>query len=168
MGTVKDLAQVEGVEKLKELAEDINICMFCTSTGKLPFKTRPMATQKVDDEGNFWFLSAEESDKNDELQNDSQVQLIYAKPGDSEFLSVIGTAQISKDKAKIEELWTPIAKAWFTDGKEDPRITVIRVRPTEAYYWDTLHGKVVSLLGIAASALTGKTMDNGVEGVIRV
>ncbi|MGE3509589.1 MAG: pyridoxamine 5'-phosphate oxidase family protein [Vicinamibacterales bacterium] len=30
---------------------------------------------------------------------------------------------------KIDELWEPLAKTWFTEGKDDPRITVIKVAP---------------------------------------
>ncbi len=45
------------------------------------------------------------------------------------------------DKEKIEELWTPLAKAWFTEGINDPRISVIKVVPDNGFYWDNKHGK---------------------------
>ena len=168
MGTVKDLYQEEGIEKMKDLAEDIRICMFCTSSDIMPFTTRPMATAKVDDDGTIWFLSAVESEKNHEITENAKVQLIYSKPGDSKFMAVYGIASIQTNQAKIDELWNPIAKAWFTEGKEDPRITVIGVTPENAYYWDTVHGKVISLISIAASAITGKSHDGGVEGQIKL
>ena len=104
MGEVKDLSHTDAIKKLKELAEDINICMFCTKTDKLPFQTRPMGTQKVDEEGNLWFLSAADSDKNNEIKQDDIVQLLYAKSSDAHFLSVTGKASITKDKHKIDEL----------------------------------------------------------------
>jgi hypothetical protein len=43
---------------------------------------------------------------------------------------------------------------------------VIGIIPDEAYYRDTVHGKMVSLLKIAASVVSGKTMDDGIEGNI--
>ena len=168
MGEVKDLSHSEAIKKLKELAEDINICMFCTKTGKIPFETRPMGTQKVDDEGNFWFFSAADSDKNSEIKSDQDVQLLYAKVSDSHYLSVSGKATISKDKTKIDELWNKMAEAWFKGGKDDPNLTVICVKPTDAHYWDTKNGRMISLLKIAISAISGKKMDGGVKGDIKV
>jgi len=168
MGEYKDLANQDGIKKLKELAEDISVCMFCTHSEEHLFETRPMGTQKIDDDGNFWFLSAVNSDKTFEIKNDSDVQLIYSKVSDSHYLSVSGKATISKDRQKIEELWNKLAEAWFKGGKDDPNLSVIKVAPTDAYYWDTKNGKMVSLIKIAISAVSGKQMDGGVEGKISV
>lgn len=60
---------------------------------------------------------------------------------------------------------------WLREGMVSGRqkgsdISVIKVIPKGAYYWDTVHGKMVSLLKIAASVVSGKTMDDGVEGKI--
>lgn len=166
MGQIKNLQNEEAYKKMKELVEDIKTCMFCTQTNQIPFNTRPMATVEVDEEGNLWFMSNKESNKNEEIKEDDKVQLIYAKGGDSHFLSVAGKAQIVKDQSKIDELWTVFAKAWFPDGKKDPDISLIKIIPEDVYYWDTVHGKMVSLLKIATSVVTGKTMDDGVEGKI--
>ena len=168
MGTVKDLYLEEGIDKMKSLAEDIRICMFCTSAETLPFTTRPMATSKVDEDGTIWFLSPKNSEKNYEIVENSKVQLIYSNPGSSKFMCVYGIASLTTDRNKIEELWNPMVKAWFTEGKDDPNISVIKVTPKNAYYWDTAHGKVISLIAIAASAISGKSHDDGVEGQIKI
>ncbi len=168
MGDVKDLSHKEGIAKLKELAEDINTCMFCTRIDRMPLETRPMATREVDDEGNFWFISSADSHKNIEIKDNDEVQLIYAKNSDSHFLSVYGNATILKDQQKIDELWTKWADAWFEKGKRDPNVTLISVKPTQAYYWDTKDGKMVSLVKIAVAALSGKSDDGGIEGSIRL
>ena len=168
MGIVKDLSRDEAIAKLKELAEDIRTCMFCTGVKNLPFETRPMSTAEVDEQGNFWFMSGSDSNKNYEIGADNTVQLIYAKTADLHFLSVAGEATIIRDREKTEDLWNIFAKAWFQEGKDDPNLTLIRVKPTHAYYWDTMHGKAVSLLKIAASVVTGKTMDDGVEGTLNI
>ncbi len=166
MGKTKNLQNQEALKKMKELIEDIRTCMFCTKTSEIPFKTRPMATADVDDEGNIWFISNAESNKNDEIKDDDIIQLIYAKGGDSHFLSVSGKAAIIKDQEKIDEVWNMFAKAWFKDGKKDPKVSLIKVMPDDIYYWDTVHGKMVSLLKIAVSAFSGASMDDGVEGKI--
>jgi general stress protein 26 len=142
--------------------------LLTTRLTQLPLNTRPMSVQKVCDQGNFWFLSGSDSDKNAEIEQDPRVQLFFLNTGNFEFLSVYGEATITRDRKKIDELWTDIAKAWFKDGKDDPRVTVIKVAPKEGYYWDTKNGKLVSMLKIAASAVMGKTLQEGVEGTIGV
>ena len=168
MGEVKNLISHEAIYKIKELATDSGIAIFATNLRSLPISARPMSTRDVDDEGNLWFLSKSGSDKNNDILNDSRVQLFYSNKSSSEYLSFYGHAEIITDRNRIQKLWTPIAKAWFTEGKDDPTITIIKVMPEEAYYWDTKEGKVVSLLKIAFGALTGKPMDGGVEGKIKI
>ena len=168
MGDVKDLTQQEGIAKMKELAESAKVCHFVTVLSATPLSSRPMATQEVDDAGNFWFLSKESSHKNSEIDDDPEVQLFFSNHSSAEYLTVFGYAEVIKDRSKLEELWTPIAKAWFNEGKDDPEITVIRVRPVDAYYWDTKNNKLVSLIKIADGPITGKTMDDGIEGEIRL
>jgi general stress protein 26 len=69
MAKIKDLNRKEAIEKMQEMVREINVCMFCTYTTPFPLKVRPMATQKVDDDGNFWFLSLSGSDKNLEIKD---------------------------------------------------------------------------------------------------
>lgn len=164
----KDLYSREAVDKLKELAEDIKTCMFCTELSMRPIPVRPMAVREVDDQGNLWFISSEQSNKNDEIKGDNEVQLMFAKNADAHFLSVFGKASIYHDREKIDEVWTPIAKTWFEEGKDDPNVSVIKVTPTDAYYWDTKNGKMVTLLKMAAGAITGNVDEGGVEGRLNV
>lgn len=161
----EDLTGVEADKKMKELAEKAESCFFCTKiTSNEPLDVRPMAVQKVDDDGNFWFLSASDSHKNEAIKTDSNVQLLFQGSAHSDFLSVYGQATISTDKEKIKELWQPILKAWFTDGENDQRITVIKVAPKNGYYWDNKHGNAVAFVKTVAGAMMGKTLDDSIEG----
>lgn len=168
LGNIKNLGNEEAIAKLKELAEGINICMFCTDLKLAPFATRPMAIQEVDANGYLWFLSGADSHKNLEIKEDEKVQLIFGDTSKYHFLTVYGDAYDVKDREKIENLWTPIASAWFKEGKDDPNVTLICVKPIIAYYWDTKDGKVVSLFKIAKAALTGSMDDGGIEGTLRL
>ena len=165
----KDLSSAEAAQKIKELGEKAKSCFFCTkiTTGS-SVKVRPMAVQKIDDQGVCWFLSASDSHKNAELMEDPHMQLLFQGSSHSDFLSLYGKGEISRDKAKIKGLWEPIVKNWFTGGEDDPRITVIKFTPTEGYYWDTKHGNLVSFLKIAVGAVIGKTLDDSIEGKIKV
>ncbi len=166
---LKNLAGTEALKKMKEIAEGTQTCFFCTDikTGS-PLAVRPMQVQKVDDTGCFWFLSSKDSNKDSEIHHDDHVHLFFQESHHSGFLNVYGEAFISEDKAKIKELWDPILKAWFTEGEDDPRISVIKVVPTEAYYWDNKHGNAIAFIKQTASAVIGKTFDDSVEGKLNV
>jgi general stress protein 26 len=168
MGDVKNLVNREAIEKIQDIAKDADICLFATNLSQLPISARPMSTQQVDDEGNLWFLSSKGSHQNVDIQADSRVQLFYSNKGSAEYLSVYGEASVFQDKKMAEELWTPMAKTWFTEGVDDPDLTIIKVVPSEAFYWDTKNNKMISLLKIITGALTGKTMDDGVKGEIKL
>ena len=103
---LEDLIGKEGVEKIKELVDKADTCLFCTAieTNKA-FETRPMAQQTVDDNGHIWFLSAKDSHKNLELQEDPKAQLLFQGSSFSNYLSLYGRVIISQDKAKIHELF---------------------------------------------------------------
>ncbi|ARK12192.1 pyridoxamine 5'-phosphate oxidase family protein [Fibrivirga algicola] len=164
-----DLVGTEAGEKIKELVDKTNTCYFCTTitTGQ-PLTTRPMSVQKVDNRGRFWFLSANDSHKNAAIQTDNRVQLLFQGSDYSDFLSIYGEASISTDKALIKELWEPILKTWFTEGVDDPRITVIEVVTKEGYYWDNKHGNAIALVKMAAGAILGKTLDDSIEGTLTI
>lgn len=165
MGDVQNLTANEAVEKIREIANNANICMFVTSLTNLPLAGRPMATQEVDEEGNIWFMSDRNSNKDYEIEKDNRVQLFYSNTSNYEYLSIYGHAQLVNDRSKIEELWTPMAKTWFKEGKDDPAIQLIKVTPADVYYWDTKNNKMVSLIKFAMGAvgITPKD-DGGIEG----
>ena len=167
--STENLDQQKAIEKLKELSEKARICMFCSELNQIPQNSRPMSLQECDEEGNLWFLSSASSNKNFEIQEDNRVHLYFMNNGDYEYLSIFGKAYIYKDKETIEEQWSAMANAWF-DGKEDPNVSVIRVKPEESYYWDTKAGKFVSMLHFVTTAITGGKSDgdDGVEGILNV
>ncbi len=163
----KNLIGQEALDKIKDLAGKAGGCFFCTKieTGS-SFKTRPMAPEKIDDDGNFWFLSANDSHKNKEIEADPAVQMLFQGSSYSDFLTLYGKATISTDKQKIDELWDAQMKTWFTEGKDDPRITVIKFTPTEGYYWDVKTNMAVAMVKRAYGAIVGETFDDSIEGNI--
>jgi len=163
----QDLSHTAAVQKIHELAQQAQTCFFCTYESDGTLATRPMGVHEPDERGHFWFLSASDSHKNAQLQQDPRVQLLLQGSAHSDFLSLVGTATISTDKAKIQELWNPLLKTWFTEGEDDPRLTAIEVTPEQGYYWDNKHGNAVQSVKIAIGALLGQTLDDSIEGTLQ-
>ncbi|MDZ4659604.1 MAG: pyridoxamine 5'-phosphate oxidase family protein [Bythopirellula sp.] len=164
-----DLSGAEAVEQIKTIVDKAQSCFFC-SVVKVAGSTgaRPMNVRQVDDQGNLWFLSPVDSHKNQEIAIDPAVTLYFQGSPHSDFLEIFGRATITQDKAKIKELWHPTIATWFTEGVDDPRITVIKVSPRDGYYWDTKHGNAVAGIKILIGSMIGKTLDDSIEGKLRV
>ncbi len=160
----QNLKQEEAVKKFKKLAEDVRVCMFITNTNAEDEHTRPMSTIEVEEDGTLWFFTDIRSIKIEEVAADKEVHLTYAHPGKESYMDVWGSAKIVTDKQQIKDKWSPIIKAWFPDGVDDPNIALLKIKPNQCYYWDAETGKMVQFLKMAAAAITGKRLADGKEG----
>ena len=142
--------------KLGELVKDINIAMLTTQEADGTLRSRPMATQNKKLDRFLWFFNGIDSTKSQEVAEEPAVNLSYADPKSSRYVSISGRAKVVRDRQKMEELWTPFVKAWFPKGLDDPELGLLRVTVDQAEYWDAPSGKAVALFGLAKSLLTGR------------
>ncbi|GGY69784.1 pyridoxamine 5'-phosphate oxidase family protein [Pseudoduganella sp. SL102] len=156
----KDLTGHDAVKRIRHIVDDAESCFFVSSGTD----ARPMSVLDVDEAGSLWFMSAADSHKNAEVAADPKVRVYFQASKHAGFLYLDGIATISRDPARIRELWSPELATWFTEGLGDPRITLIRVVPTDGYYWDNKHGNLVQGLKIMVGAAIGKTLDDSIEG----
>lgn len=165
----ENLTDQEALEKIKELISQSETCFFCTEPATGPSKgVRPMNIQQVDDNSNLWILMANDSHTHEEIALNPRVKLYFQGSKHSDFLYLTAEATIQNDREKIKELWNPILKTWFTEGENDPRIAVVKVSPDTGYYWDNKHGNMVAGIKMAIGAAIGKTLDDSIEGQIKV
>lgn len=153
--------QQEDLGKLIGLIKDIKIAMMTTMDQDGSLRSRPMRNSEVKEDGFIWFFTGYESGKSHEIKNDSHVNLSYSNPDDELYVSVSGRASLTRDQAKIDELWSPALKAWFPGGKEDPNIGLIKVSIDKAEYWDAPNSTMLHLYGVVKAAITGESPDAG-------
>jgi general stress protein 26 len=147
----------EGADKLYELIKGTRICMMTTVEPDGTLHSRPMYGMDADEAGDLWFFTKISSPKVTEISKDGQVNLAYANPEKQDYVSVSGRAEIVRDRARIDEKWSPAARAWFPDGKDDPQIALIRVHPERGEYWDSPSATIVNIYGYAKAMLTGSS-----------
>ena len=157
----------ESIEKLKGMLEGIDFAMLTTiANNKL--RSRPMSTQEMDENGDLWFFTSDETHKVEEIEKDDRVLVAYSAPDDNTYVSVFGHAKISHDRAKIEELWNPVHKAWFPEGKDDPHLCLLKITIEEVEYWDSPNSKLVELAGFVKALVTGQEAEGGDYGKIKL
>jgi general stress protein 26 len=159
----------KGIEKLRELVNEIKICMFSTSLQKDDWGAiRPMTALETDEKGNIWFLSDSNSGKNVAILKNNKVQLYFSHTGENRYLIINGEAEIITNQNKINDLWSPIGSIWFKKGKTDPNISVIKVNTKNAYYWDVEGNKMVNCFKYIASMVTGENKIESEHGFINL
>lgn len=158
----------ESIQKLAELIKDIDIAMLTTVEADGSLRSRPMSTQKTEFDGTLWFFIEKGSAKVHEIAHDSHVNLSYSDRQSQTYVSVSGRARISEDRAKIDELWSPVHKAWFPEGKDDPTLTLLAVEVDHAEYWDAPSSLVMNVLGFAKAMATGERYEPGENEKITV
>ena len=144
------------LERFVELVKKIETCMMITKAAEGELSARPMSNAKVEDDGSVWFFTNEYSGKVAQISHEDEVFLTYASPSLNSYVAFNAIASLTDDKNKIDELWTADMKAWFPEGKEDPKIMLIYVKPVEAEYWDHSSSKMIMLFSMIKSAITGK------------
>ncbi|CAN5165913.1 pyridoxamine 5'-phosphate oxidase family protein [soil metagenome] len=155
------------LSKIQDLILAVKVCMLVTESPNKSLFARPMQTQQMDEDGCLWFFSNEQTDKDQEIKKDAQVNISYADSNQSNYVSVSGKAEVVHDKAKMEELWSPIMKAWYPQGLETPGISLLKVEIKSAAYWDGSASTMVEVYKIAKAIVTGQQYEDGEHGKVQ-
>jgi general stress protein 26 len=152
-----DPTREQRIAKLRDLIQHIETAQLVTMDTDGVLRSRPMATQKLEEEAELWFFTNDYSAKVDNVLVHPEVCVTYADPANNSYVSVSGKAELVRDRDKIEKLWRPILKAWFPNGVDDPDLALLRVDIVSAQYWDATSSKLVQLFGLIKALATGQS-----------
>lgn len=141
-----------------EIAKQIKTCMLTTLSADR-MRSRPMHAMPDREAGCLWFITDHRGAKDEEISATPGVCLAFADTGSNTYLSITGRAEMLHDVAKIRELWSTEAQAWWPKGPTDADVRVLRVIPDSAEYWDTRGNSITVMLKLAVARLTGSPPD---------
>jgi general stress protein 26 len=149
------------LKKFYEMVEDLDTAMMTTRRTDGHLHSRAMANQKRAAGADLWFVAAEGSAKVADLQHDPHLNLSYYRNSNREWVSVSGLATLSRDRAKIRELYQPDWKLWFSDDgdsrhgtADDPRMVLIGVTIHAAEFLEIDKPRPVLLFELVKGWLT--------------
>jgi general stress protein 26 len=145
-------------DKLWELIKDTKFAMLSHRHADGKLHSHPLTTQNksLDADGVLYFFVSKKTAVGQRLRQDGNVNLAYVHLDKDSYVSVTGTAQVREDRAKVHELFNPIAKAWFPGGPDDPDLELVAVHIDEAEYWDAKQSKLRQLFTMMKAAAAGK------------
>lgn len=159
-----DVPTGKKLDDLYELIDGIEIAMLTTRRPDGHLSSRAMQTQKRTAGTDLWFVTNWFDGKMDEIALDPHVNVSYYKDRTRDWVSVSGTAIISKDRDLIAGLYKPDWKAWFPSeegnpkrdgGPNDERIALILVEAHTVTYSKTDRPAPLVLFEIAKAMVTG-------------
>ena len=145
-------------ERVWELMKKIGFAMLVTHDGDR-LRARPMSAYLARDQNMIYFLTDARRHKDEEIARNPGINLSFADAGSQKYVSITGTASVANDRAKIKELFSTTAKAWW-DSPDDPNIRVLKITPDDAEFWDS-PGTVISYVKMAAAAISGSRPEIG-------
>ena len=143
---------------LAEMIDGIDVVMLASNSRNGELENRPMTPIEMDEGGALWFFIRRHSPVFD---GTGPVNLAFVDHERSIYVSICASAAQVDDRARMRDLWTPMARPWFPQGPDSPDLSLLRVLPTTADIWDAPHNKMVRLLAIAASVVTGQPFGLG-------
>ena len=153
---------------LFEQIDEIEVAMMTTRRADGHLESRAMATQKRSAGADLWFVTAEGTSAIRDIETDDHLNLAYYKDRTREWISVSGVATLSRDRAKIHELYEPDWKMWFSDNgdprggtADDPRLVLIAVQIHAAVFLKLDKPQPIVLYELAKGWLTGSTPEIG-------
>ena len=152
--------------KVADLLSRHRIGMFTTADGDGTLVSRPMALQEVEFDGDLWFFAERGSRKVGHITARPQVNVTVGSG--ATWVSLTGHAAVVDDMGRKRELWNAGAEAWMPQGPDDDGVVLIRVEAHSAEYWDTLGGRLATLLSFAKAKATGQRFEGGENETVRL
>ena len=147
------------MDTIQAMVKDIKYTMMTTRNGENHLHSCPMNTTETSiGAKEIWFIGHKPSETVDNIKQNPEVNLAYVTQESDKYLSISGTAELVEDEEKLNELWSVMYNAYFEQGKDDPKVQLIKVVPHGAEYWANGNA-ITSAVKMAAAALT----DNAVE-----
>lgn len=102
---------------------------------------RPMTAQLEEEgqdgddyRGPIWFFTSTDNHLYQQITSGSRAMAHFVSKGHDVWATIHGELSTSQDRATIDRLWNRFVAAWY-DGKDDPKIALIRLDTEKAEIW---------------------------------
>ncbi|MEA5515320.1 pyridoxamine 5'-phosphate oxidase family protein [Nodularia sp. UHCC 0506] len=126
------------IQKLRELIADINCGMLTTIDQNGSLHSCPMyKSGDINSENAIWFFTSANTQKVNDIKRNHQVNVSFTSPNQQQYISVSGTAELIKDRNKMQAQWQPELQTWLPKGLEEPDLVLLKVNIHKVDYWDS-------------------------------
>lgn len=154
------MSEKDSFNRIWDIIEKAGPCMLTTQfAGGL--RARPLEARADRHAGLIFFVTDYHSDKEEEIQANPDVGIVFINSKDNSYVSITGRACILRDIGKIKTVWQKSDDVWWQGGPEDPNVCLLQIQPIIGELWDEPRSRIVTYLEFAKAKLTGQEPNLG-------
>ena len=155
------MSKQDNIDKVQAIVKDVKFAMMSTVNNKGDIHAWPMTTSETSiGAKEIWFIGDKTSDVYKDIQENAKIGLAYATQDSKNYVSVSANAELPTDRAKLEELWSPVYDAFFEQGIDDENVQLIKVVPHGIECWISGSSTINIFKMVAAALQEGKTAED--------
>ena len=156
------LDRKDAEDRLFKAIEDTRVGMLGVAGGE-PRHMQPMTAYVEREANELWFFTYRDTDLvRDVNASGGHCAMFCVISKDREVYACLGgELEEHFDRERMERYWNPVVAAWYPEGKDDPRLTLLRMRLDDAQMWLSQAGPVRFAFEIAKANMTRDQPDLG-------
>ena len=107
--------------------------------------TRPMTALAEHERGQIWFFTSTDNVIAQNVGRENRAIVTFASKGHDLFAAIHGTLSRNNDRAVIDRLWNSVVAAWYEQGKNDPKLVLLKLEPESAEIWENASSLVAGI-----------------------
>lgn len=158
MGTdIQDQAAVEA--RLWDEIDKHHIGMLGLVGGE-PQHFQPMTAFLERGDNKLWFFIYKDADLAENVAGGGQAMFVFQE-GRQFYACVGGTLRVQYDRERMDKYWNAHVAAWYPEGKDDPRLSMLCLDTRDAEVWVTEGGPIRYAWEVAKANATHSTPEVG-------
>lgn len=115
---------------------------------------QPMTHFADAENGALWFVTSADTDLVAALGHGAEAGFTVISPDQDYHASLRGSLVKYDSAEKLDALWNFAVAAWFEQGRDDPKVTLLKFSPREAAVWASEGNPVIVGLKMMRAAMT--------------
>lgn len=147
------------IDELRERIEEVRVAMVTTVDAEGRLSSRPMTLQRIDPNGDPYFVVAADADW---TIDDQLVNIAIVDDGRT-WVSIAGRAQYVRGTSLLSDLWDDVTDTYFPDGPDSA--VAMHVHAEQWEYW-TAPNRIAQMVELAKAHLMDRRPELGEQGTI--
>jgi general stress protein 26 len=120
---------------------------------------QPMTAFLERESQEIWFFTYVDTDLAEAAQSGGHAMFVFQQKDLQACIG--GRLTVSADRERMDRYWSPMVAAWYPEGKDDPRLTLLRLDCEDARVWITEAGAARFMFEIAKANMSKDRPDLG-------
>jgi general stress protein 26 len=128
------------------------------------YHAQPMTAFRDEETGTIWFFTRDDTDlaKDAAVGSGQSAMFHYGSKDQHVWACIAGELSVhGHDREIIDRYWNPVLAAWYPDGKDDPKLTILRFDAGDGRIWVSDGGLMKFAFEVAKANLAKTLPDAG-------